>query len=74
MKRLMQAAHGNMSDIARTCGITPQAVQKWTRVPLARVPILCKAYGLRPVDLRPDYFAEETGDGKRGAKRGKRNR
>lgn len=75
MKRLLQAAGNNMSAIARTCGITPQAVQKWKtagEVPLHRVAELCKAYDLRPHDIRPDVFKED--DNGKGARRVSRHR
>jgi DNA-binding transcriptional regulator YdaS (Cro superfamily) len=49
----------NQSEIARICGVTPQAVAQWKvsdTVPLRHVRALCEARGFRPHDLRPDYY------------------
>ena len=58
MKKLLRAAGGNASDIARVCGVTPQAVHLWIKrhVPMRHVGLLCKTYNLKPHDLRPDAF------------------
>jgi DNA-binding transcriptional regulator YdaS (Cro superfamily) len=52
------ATGASMSDVARTCGVTPQAVHQWRErgVPAEHVQALCLAYKLDPNSLRPDIF------------------
>ena len=61
MKKLLKAAGGNASAIARVCGVSPQAVHLWGSrcVPLRHVSTLCKVYKLTPHDIRPDVFTKE---------------
>lgn len=57
--KLAIAKAGNMSRLARSCGVTPQAVKAWMDrgcIPLARVKDVKKATGLSLKTLRPDYF------------------
>lgn len=50
---------GNMSRLARACGVTPQAVRAWLikgEIPLQRCQDVRRATGLSLKTLRPDYF------------------
>lgn len=64
----------NLSDIARLCNVTPQAVHQWKTsdtVPRRHVRVICETLGLRPHDVRPDLY-EATWrypNGKRSARR-----
>ena len=49
----------SLSDIARLCKVTPQAVHQWKAadtVPRQHVRVICETLGLRPYDVRPDLF------------------
>ena len=61
--KLAIAKAGNMSRLARSCGVTPQAVRAWIvrgQIPLSRVIDVKKATGLPLKKLRPDYFSDRT--------------
>jgi DNA-binding transcriptional regulator YdaS (Cro superfamily) len=58
---LMTALDGNLSELARRCGVSPQAVQSWTvsgAIPARRVVQVCNALNNKVNDwqLRPDIF------------------
>ena len=61
--KLAIAKAGNMSRLARSCGVTPQAVRAWIvrgQIPLSRVKDVKKATGLSLKTLRPDYFGDRS--------------
>jgi DNA-binding transcriptional regulator YdaS (Cro superfamily) len=54
---------GSPAEMARRCGVKPQAVDKWKkRVPLERVPQIVRLTNgqVTAHELRPDYFPEGT--------------
>lgn len=60
--KLAIAKAGNMSRLARSCGVTPQAVRAWVvrgQIPLNRVMEVKRATGLSLKILRPDYFGRQ---------------
>ena len=60
--KLAIAKAGNMSRLARFCGVTPQAVRAWVvhgQIPLNRVMEVKRATGLSLKILRPDYFGRQ---------------
>ena len=53
---------GSPAELARRCGVSAQAVDKWKRrVPLERVPQIVRETGgrVKAYELRPDFFSEE---------------
>jgi DNA-binding transcriptional regulator YdaS (Cro superfamily) len=54
-------ALGSKSRFARALGITPQSVQKWTRVPPYRVLVVEKATGIPRHRIRPDLYPPPPG-------------
>ncbi len=46
----------SVTEIARACGITTQAVSQWTRVPPTRVRLVARLTGIPPHILRPDFY------------------
>lgn len=53
------AKAGSMSRLARSCGVSPQAVRAWVvrgEIPLNRVIDVKRATGLSLKTFRPDYF------------------
>jgi DNA-binding transcriptional regulator YdaS (Cro superfamily) len=48
-------ASGTAVQLAAHLGITPQAINNWQRVPLARVADVERATGVPREVLRPDY-------------------
>jgi hypothetical protein len=52
----IMATRGLPSIIARACGIAPQAVYQWRRVPPQWVQIVADITKWRPEDIRPDIF------------------
>jgi hypothetical protein len=50
------AQRGLPSKIARACGITPQGIYKWKRVPIHWVHIVASVSGMTPEQVRPDIF------------------
>jgi DNA-binding transcriptional regulator YdaS (Cro superfamily) len=58
-------AVGGVVKTAALCGVTPQAVSQWTRVPVAHAAKLAAESGIPPHELRPDVFpAPEPAPGK----------
>ncbi|MCP4615979.1 MAG: helix-turn-helix domain-containing protein [Bradyrhizobium sp.] len=54
-----RAADGNMSELARKVGLTPQAVQKWCargKPPAERVLEIERVTGVPRYELRPDIY------------------
>ena len=54
---------GNLSELARRCRVTPQAVQSWTAsgaIPARRVAQVCNALNnhVSDYELRPDIFRD----------------
>lgn len=47
------------SDVARLCGVSPQAVNQWRTkgVPAEHVRVICDTYKMRPHEIRPDLYA-----------------
>jgi hypothetical protein len=52
----IMATRGLPSEIARACGIAPQAVYQWKRVPPHWVTTVADIMKLKPEDIRPDIF------------------
>jgi DNA-binding transcriptional regulator YdaS (Cro superfamily) len=50
------ATMGTSSALARALGVTPSAVLQWEEVPLKRLAAVSRLTGLRPEELRPDFF------------------
>ena len=48
---------GSLSAIAKVCGVSRPAISKWRRVPIGRVAILEKTFGIPRSELRPDVFS-----------------
>jgi len=42
--------------VAEACGIKRTAVYQWEQVPLERVYVVAKVIGMKPEDVRPDFF------------------
>jgi DNA-binding transcriptional regulator YdaS (Cro superfamily) len=51
----LRAERGRLSQLAKTLGLTPQAVHQWDVVPLNRVIEVEAATGISRRKLRPDY-------------------
>jgi len=49
-------AAGNLSELARRLGLTPQAVQQWRRVPPKHIVAIEYATGVKREMLRPDLY------------------
>ena len=47
---------GLPSIIARACGVAPQAVYQWKKVPIHHVHTVAEVTGLRLDQIRPDIF------------------
>ena len=51
---------GSQAEVARKCGVSPQAITKWlSRIPAERVLEVEKATGLPRHELRPDLYPPE---------------
>ena len=58
---LLEQLDNNLSELARRCGVRPQAVQSWTvtgAIPARRVVQVCNALNnaVEEHELRPDIF------------------
>jgi len=49
-------ALGGLSKVARECGLKPQSVAQWRRVPAHHVLRIESAFGVSRHELRPDIF------------------
>lgn len=61
IEKAVQVA-GSQSALARTLGVTPQAVQQWVdanRIPAHRCLAIENATGISRYDLRPDVFGAQ---------------
>ncbi|MXV35624.1 hypothetical protein GS535_03510 [Saccharibacter sp. EH611] len=56
---------GSMMEIARLCGVTPQAVGRWKRVPRWHVKKIGDALSIPYEAIRPDLF-EPSPSSKKG--------
>ena len=54
--RAIRATRGTSSRIARAIGVTPQAIQNWTRVPEPHLDTVAEILKLKPWDIRPDLY------------------
>lgn len=59
--RLAIDAVGNADKLAKSLGISPQAISQWTRIPMKRVFEIEQITGIRRHRLRPDYFGKDAG-------------
>jgi DNA-binding transcriptional regulator YdaS (Cro superfamily) len=55
LNRAIEAA-GGQSALARALGISPQAIDQWTKAPPLRVIAIEKASGVSRHELRPDLY------------------
>lgn len=55
------AAVGGVVKTAALCGVSPQAVSQWTRVPPAHAAKLAAESGIPAHELRPDVFPAPLG-------------
>ena len=51
---------GGPTRIGRICGLTRQAIDAWTQVPLEHVAAVAALTGLTPNELRPDVYPRGT--------------
>jgi hypothetical protein len=42
--------------VAEACGIKRTAVYQWEQVPLSRVHVVAEVLGIKPEQVRPDFF------------------
>jgi len=52
----INSTYGKQTEIAVACGITPQAVHQWKRVPSQWVHTVSEIMNLTPEEIRPDIF------------------
>ena len=52
----LRSKRGILSQIARECGLTRQAVIQWRRVPAERVLTVARVVGVDPSAIRPDLY------------------
>jgi hypothetical protein len=52
------AVRGLALHVARACGISPQAIGKWQKVPSHHVAKISGIIGMPPHEIRPDLFTE----------------
>ncbi|MCA3246986.1 MAG: helix-turn-helix domain-containing protein [Azospirillum sp.] len=55
------SAIGGVVKTAALCGVSPQAVSQWTRVPPAHVARVAAESGIPAHELRPDVFPAPLG-------------
>ena len=55
-------AVGGVSELARRVGISQPSVSNWDRIPAERVTAVEEATGVERTKLRPDLYAEATGN------------
>jgi transcriptional regulator with XRE-family HTH domain len=48
--------HGLSVRVADACGIKRTAVYQWEQVPLKRVHVVATVLGIKPEQVRPDFF------------------
>ena len=53
--------YGSQAAVAKVCGITKQAVCKWTQIPVDHVQLLVKKCGgqMSAHEMRPDIYPKE---------------
>lgn len=56
--QIVRKARG-IGNLARSLGIRPQSICKWTRVPEHHLDTIHRLYGFHPMELRPDVFDPE---------------
>ena len=54
--RLAAEAAGGKSALCRLLGITPQSMNKWTRIPRKRIIAIERLTGVSREELAPDLF------------------
>jgi hypothetical protein len=52
----LRQQRGELARIARAIGISKQAVHQWLLVPVDRVDAVAEVTGIKPEELRPDWF------------------
>ena len=70
MERAVEEAvrrEGSLRRVAERLGVTRQAMQQWTSVPVKRVLALEAMSGVSRYDLRPDIYGPEPADAERAA-------
>jgi len=53
----IRGVRGLAVRVADACGIKPQAVRQWEKVPVNRVIEVSKVIGMKPSEIRPDLHA-----------------
>jgi DNA-binding transcriptional regulator YdaS (Cro superfamily) len=54
LRRALEVAGNNKSELARRVGVSHAAVQKWVNVPVNQIANVRDATGIHPSILRPD--------------------
>jgi DNA-binding transcriptional regulator YdaS (Cro superfamily) len=54
--RLILGNSDTVLAVAVACGITRQAVHQWQEVPHRRVLTVARVIGLKPHEIRPDFY------------------
>ncbi len=70
MERAVEEAvrrEGSLRRVAERLGVTRQAMQQWTSVPVKRVLALEAMSGVSRYDLRPDIYGPEPAVAERAA-------
>jgi hypothetical protein len=52
----IRSTRGLPVRIAEACDIERAAVYQWEQVPLTRVHVVAEVLGMKPEDIRPDFF------------------
>lgn len=55
----IRSTRGLPVKIAEACDIAREAVYQWDRVPLERVFVVAGVLGMKPEDVRPDFFRQK---------------
>jgi hypothetical protein len=53
---MIRNKRGMSMRVAEACGIQRAAVYQWKQVPLNRIHIVAEVLGLKPEQIRPDFF------------------
>lgn len=56
LRLAVDAVGGNMSELARGLGITPQSLSEWDTIPIHHLLAVEKLTGIDRARLRPDIF------------------
>lgn len=60
LTKYLKAKRGNLTELAKSLGITPGAINQWDEVPADKLVAVSRQTGIPRQDLRPDLYEGMT--------------